>query len=106
MYRIAPSSARSACHPRRSPNMPKRPQGVPLTYRRRHLDSLNQCSISFSDQIPAGGGADRKRETVFGARRFPKEASDKEVRKAVTIARCALTKKEENGMPVITGFDK
>ena len=41
----------------------------PLIYRRRRLDSLNPCSISFSDQIPAGGGADRKKETVIVIRR-------------------------------------
>src|SRR5271157_4284043 len=70
MCRIAPPSARWACHPQRSPNMPKRPQGFPLIYRRRRLDSLNPCSISFSDQFPAGGGADRKRETVFCRRRY------------------------------------
>ena len=29
------------------------------------LDSRNPCSISFSDQFPTGGGADRKRETVL-----------------------------------------
>jgi hypothetical protein len=28
-------------------------------------DSLTQCSISFSDQIPAEGGANRERETVI-----------------------------------------
>jgi hypothetical protein len=44
--------------------MPKRPQVFPLIYRRRRLDSPNPCSI-FSDQIPVGGGADRKRETVL-----------------------------------------
>ena len=37
----------------------------PLIHRRQRLDSLNPCSISFSDQIPAGGRADRKRETVI-----------------------------------------
>ena len=31
----------------------------------RRLDSLNPSSISFSDQIPVGGQADRKRETVI-----------------------------------------
>src|ERR1700722_3607427 len=48
----------------RSQHPPKRPQGFPLIYRRRRLDSLNPCSISFLDQILAGGRADRKRETV------------------------------------------
>jgi hypothetical protein len=38
---------------------------LPLISRRRCLDSLNPCSISFSDQFPTGGGADRKRETVL-----------------------------------------
>jgi hypothetical protein len=37
---------------RHSLNMPKRPQGVPLDYERRRLESPNPCSISFSDQFP------------------------------------------------------
>ena len=45
------------------------PQGFLLLHRRRRLDSLNPCSISFLDQIHAGGRADRKRETVVGRRR-------------------------------------
>ena len=45
--------------------MPKRPLKFPLIYRRRRLDSLNPCSISFSDQIRAGGGADRRRDAVL-----------------------------------------
>jgi hypothetical protein len=45
--------------------MPKWPQGFPLTYKPRRLDSLNPCSISFSDQIPAGARADRKTGTVI-----------------------------------------
>src|SRR4029077_339292 len=32
-----------------------------LLYRRRRLDSLNPCSISFSDQIPTEGRADKCR---------------------------------------------
>src|SRR5271154_6297333 len=44
--------------------MPKWPQGFQLNYKPRPLDSLNPCSISFSDQIPAGARADRKRGTV------------------------------------------
>src|ERR1700677_941246 len=35
---------------------------IPLTYRRQRLGSLNPCSISFSDQIPGGGRANRERE--------------------------------------------
>jgi hypothetical protein len=31
---------------------PKWPQGFPLNYKPRRLDSLNPCSISFSDQFP------------------------------------------------------
>ena len=42
----------------------------PLTYRRQRLDSLNPSSISFSEQIPAGRRADRKRETVTCRRRY------------------------------------
>ena len=55
------ASARSACRPRRSLNTPKRPQRPTLLYRRRRLDSLNPCSISFSDQIPTEGRADKCR---------------------------------------------
>jgi hypothetical protein len=43
----------------------ERPQRFPLIYRRRRLDSLNPCSILFSDRISAGGRADRKGETVI-----------------------------------------
>jgi hypothetical protein len=32
-----------------------------LLYRRRRLDSINPCSISFSDQIPTEGRADKCR---------------------------------------------
>jgi hypothetical protein len=41
-----------------------------MIYKRRRLDSLNPCSISFSKQIPAGGRADRKREAVVFRRRY------------------------------------
>ena len=41
-----------------------------MIYRRRRLDSLDPCSISFSEQIPAGGRADRKREAVVFRRRY------------------------------------
>lgn len=53
--------AHSACRPRRSLNTPKRPPRLMLIYRRRRLDSLNPCSISFSDQIPTEGRADKGR---------------------------------------------
>jgi hypothetical protein len=46
------------------------PQGFPLIYKRRRLDSLNPYSISFSEQIPAGRRADRKREAVVFRRRY------------------------------------
>ena len=51
----------AACRPRRSLNTPKRPQRLTLLYRRRRLDSLNPCSISFSDQIPMEGRANKCR---------------------------------------------
>ena len=37
---------------------------MPL-YRRRRLDSLNPCSISFSDQIPTEGRADKYRGALW-----------------------------------------
>ncbi|MGB8898221.1 MAG: hypothetical protein WCC90_02720, partial [Methylocella sp.] len=40
-------------------NTPKRPQRLMLLYTRRRLDSPNPCSISFSDQIPTEGRADK-----------------------------------------------
>jgi len=52
----APLRARSACHLRRSLNMPKRPLKYPPFYRRRRPDSRNLCSISFLDQSAAAGG--------------------------------------------------
>ena len=38
---------------------------IPAGFRLRLPDSLTQCSISFSDQIPAESEADREREAVI-----------------------------------------
>ena len=46
------------------------PREFPLVYSRRRVDSLNSCSISFSDQTPVGARADRKRKAVIDGTRY------------------------------------